>query len=49
MNHVGGKLPTTDREHEKILDALRERNPKKAKEAIRTHLLRIDAICIANR
>jgi DNA-binding GntR family transcriptional regulator len=49
MNHAGGKLPTTDREHEKILDALRERNPKKAKEAIRTHLLRIDAICIANR
>jgi len=49
MNHAGGKLPTTDREHERILDALRERNPAKAKEAIRNHLLKIDATCIADR
>ena len=49
MNHAGGKMPTTDREHEKILDALRERNPAKAKEAVREHLLGIDATCIADQ
>ena len=48
MNHAGGKLPTTDREHELILQALRERKPEKAKKAIRDHLLRIDKVCVAN-
>ena len=48
MNHAGGKLPTTDREHEMILQALRDRDPEKAKQAIRDHLLRIDAVCVAN-
>lgn len=45
MNHAGGKLPTTDREHKVILDALRARDPEKAKQTIRDHLLRIDAAC----
>ncbi|MCE5265142.1 MAG: GntR family transcriptional regulator [Deltaproteobacteria bacterium] len=48
MNHAGGKLPTTDREHELILRALREHDPEKAKQAIRDHLLRIDKVCVAN-
>ncbi len=48
MNHAGGKLPTTDREHKMILQALRKRDPEKAKQAIRNHLLRIDAACAAN-
>jgi DNA-binding GntR family transcriptional regulator len=37
-----GKNVTTDQEHERILEALRERNPKKAKEAVRQHLLSLD-------
>jgi GntR family transcriptional regulator, rspAB operon transcriptional repressor len=48
MNHAGGKLPTTDREHKIILQALRARDPERAKRVIRDHLLRIDAACIAN-
>jgi DNA-binding GntR family transcriptional regulator len=47
MNNAGGKMPTTDREHDMILQALRERDPEKAKQAIRDHLLRIDAACVA--
>jgi len=37
-----GKNVTTDQEHERILVALRERNPGKAKEAVRQHLLSLD-------
>jgi DNA-binding GntR family transcriptional regulator len=37
-----GKNVTTDQEHERILEALRERNPEKAKEALRQHLLSLD-------
>ena len=37
-----GKNVTTDQEHERILEALRERNPEKAKEAVRKHLLSLD-------
>ncbi len=37
-----GKNVTTDQEHAKILEALRERNPEKAKEAVRQHLLSLD-------
>jgi DNA-binding GntR family transcriptional regulator len=38
-----GKNVTTDQEHARILAALRERNPEKAKEAVRQHLLSLDA------
>jgi len=38
-----GKNVTTDQEHAEILDALRERNPARAKEAVRRHLLSLDA------
>jgi DNA-binding GntR family transcriptional regulator len=38
-----GKNVTTDQEHARILEALRERNPGKAKEALRQHLLSLDA------
>jgi DNA-binding GntR family transcriptional regulator len=38
-----GKNVTTDQEHSKILEALRERNPEKAKEAVHRHLLSLDA------
>ncbi|MEM5786411.1 MAG: GntR family transcriptional regulator [Syntrophobacteraceae bacterium] len=38
-----GKSPSTDREHELVLQALRERNAFKAKEAIRHHLLTLDS------
>jgi len=38
-----GKNVTTDQEHAKILEALRERNPEKAKDAVRRHLLSLDA------
>ena len=38
-----GKNVTTDQEHAEILDALRERNPSRAKEAVRRHLLSLDA------
>ncbi len=38
-----GKHVTTDQEHAMILEALRERNPDKAKEAVRRHLLNLDA------
>ena len=38
-----GKHVTTDREHSEILESLRERNPAKAKEAVRRHLLNLDA------
>lgn len=37
-----GKNVTTDQEHERILEALRERDPVKAKEAVRQHLLNLD-------
>jgi DNA-binding GntR family transcriptional regulator len=37
-----GKNVTTDQEHERILEALRERDPGKAKEAVRQHLLSLD-------
>ena len=37
-----GKNVTTDQEHERILEALRARNPEKAKEAVRQHLLSLD-------
>jgi DNA-binding GntR family transcriptional regulator len=37
-----GKNVTTDQEHEMILEALRARNPEKAKEAVRQHLLSLD-------
>jgi DNA-binding GntR family transcriptional regulator len=45
MNHAGGKLPTTDKEHHMILRALREHDPEKAKQAIRDQ---IDNVCDAN-
>jgi DNA-binding GntR family transcriptional regulator len=38
-----GKNITTDQEHAMILEALRERDPGKAKEAVRQHLLSLDA------
>ena len=38
-----GKNVTTDQEHARILEALRERNPEKAKEAVRQHLVSLDA------
>ncbi|MCU0584258.1 MAG: GntR family transcriptional regulator [Syntrophales bacterium] len=38
-----GKNVTTDQEHAVILEALRERNPAKAKEAVRRHLLSLDS------
>ena len=38
-----GKHVTTDQEHAMILEALRERNPARAKEAVRRHLLSLDA------
>ena len=38
-----GKNVTTDQEHAMILEALQERNPGKAKEAVRQHLLSLDA------
>lgn len=38
-----GKSPSTDIEHAHILEALRQRNPEKAKQAVRRHLLIIDA------
>jgi DNA-binding GntR family transcriptional regulator len=47
MNNAGGKMSTTDREHEMILQTLRDRDPEKAKQAIRDHLHRIDAACVA--
>ncbi len=37
-----GKNVTTDQEHERILEALRERDPGKTKEAVRQHLLSLD-------
>jgi GntR family transcriptional regulator, rspAB operon transcriptional repressor len=37
-----GKNATTDQEHANILEALRERNPEKAREAVRQHLLNLD-------
>jgi DNA-binding GntR family transcriptional regulator len=37
-----GKNVTTDQEHANILEALRERNPEKAREAVRQHLLNLD-------
>ncbi len=37
-----GKNVTTDQEHANILEALRERNPEKAREAVRQHLLSLD-------
>ena len=37
-----GKNVTTDKEHERILEALRARNPEKAKDAVRQHLLSLD-------
>ena len=44
-----GKNPTTNPEHGAILEALRERNPEKAKEAVRRHLLSLDASLTALR
>lgn len=38
-----GKSPSTDQEHARILDALRQRDPEKAKQATRRHLLSIDS------
>jgi DNA-binding GntR family transcriptional regulator len=38
-----GKNVTTDQEHAKILEALRKRDPEKAKDAVRRHLLSLDA------
>jgi DNA-binding GntR family transcriptional regulator len=36
-HHNVGKMPWVDEDHHKILHALQERNPEKAKEAIRHH------------
>lgn len=41
-HHAKGKLPTTDQEHAKILAALREHDPVKAKKAIQDHLSSLD-------
>jgi DNA-binding GntR family transcriptional regulator len=43
LDRRGKKNVTTDQEHAVILEALRERNPAKAKEAVRRHLLSLDS------
>jgi DNA-binding GntR family transcriptional regulator len=45
MNHALGKLPTTDEEHQMILEALCERDVAKAKQAIAKHLQGLEAVC----
>jgi GntR family transcriptional regulator, rspAB operon transcriptional repressor len=45
MNHVTGKLPTTDEEHRLILEAICERNVAKTKRAVENHINSIDAVC----
>jgi len=49
MNHALGKLPTTDQEHQVILDALCERDVVKAKQAIANHLRGLEALCGSGR
>ena len=46
MHHTRSKNPWTDQEHREILAALQERNPVKAQEAVRRHLVRLEKACL---
>ncbi len=42
LNQAQGKLPTTDRDHKKILDALYKKNAERAKKAVEDHIRNAD-------
>lgn len=46
MHHTRSKNPWTDQEHREMLAALQERNPARAQEAVRRHLLRLETACL---
>ena len=46
MHHTRSKNPWTDQEHREILAALQERNPTRAQEAVRRHLVRLEKACL---
>jgi GntR family transcriptional regulator, rspAB operon transcriptional repressor len=46
MHHGRGKNPWTDQDHKDILTALKQRDFPGAGEAVRKHLLRLEAACL---